>query len=222
MKVFLLEDDTDLLELLTYHLKKEGFEVISFSKGIELLERVKEEKPSLFILDVMVPSLDGFKVANILRSSPEIKDIPIIFLTAKTAEEDKLKGFELGADDYITKPFSIKELLARIRAVMRRYGALREGGIVRLGSLTVDMERMEVRRDREPINLTKTEFAILKTLLENYGKPVSREYLVEQVLKKEVYDRTIDVHVKKLREKLGKESEWIKTVRGVGYKLEEA
>ena len=222
MKVFLLEDDSDLLELLTYHLKKEGFEVISFSKGIELLERVKEEKPSLFILDVTVPSLDGFKVANILRSSPEIKDIPIIFLTAKTAEEDKLKGFELGADDYITKPFSIKELLARIRAVMRRYGALREGGIVRLGSLTVDMERMEVRRDREPINLTKTEFAILKTLLENYGKPVSREYLVEQVLKKEVYDRTIDVHVKKLREKLGKESEWIKTVRGVGYKLEEA
>lgn len=222
MKVFLLEDDSDLLELLTYHLKKEGFEVVSFSKGIELLERVKEEKPSLFILDVMVPSLDGFKVANILRSSPEIKDIPIIFLTAKTAEEDKLKGFELGADDYITKPFSIKELLARIRAVMRRYGALREGGIVRLGSLTVDMERMEVRRDREPINLTKTEFAILKTLLENYGKPLSREYLVEQVLKKEVYDRTIDVHVKKLREKLGKESEWIKTVRGVGYKLEEA
>jgi DNA-binding response OmpR family regulator len=221
MKVFLLEDDTDLSELLTYHLQKEGFEVFSFSKGVELLERVKEEKPDLFILDIMVPSLDGFRVANILRSSPETKDVPIIFLTAKTAEEDKLKGFELGADDYITKPFSIKELLARIRAVMRRYGALREGGIVRLGSLTVDMERMEVRRDREPINLTKTEFAILKTLLENYGKPVSREYLLEQVLKKEVYDRTIDVHVKNLREKLGKEGEWIKTVRGVGYKLEE-
>ena len=105
---------------------------------------------------------------------------------------------------------------------MRRYGTLREGGVIKLGSLTVDMERMEVRRDREPINLTKTEFAILKTLLENYGKPVSREYLVEQVLKKEVYDRTIDVHVKNLREKLGKEGEWIKTVRGVGYKLEEA
>jgi DNA-binding response OmpR family regulator len=222
MKVFLLEDDTDLLELLTYHLKKEGFEVVSFSKGVELLERVREEKPSLFILDVMVPSLDGFRVANILRSYPETNDVPIIFLTAKTAEEDKLKGFELGADDYIAKPFSIKELLARIRAVMRRYGALREGGIVRLGSLTVDMERMEVRRDKEPINLTKTEFAILKTLLENYGKPVSREYLVEHVLKKEVYYRTIDVHVKNLREKLGKEGEWIKTVRGVGYKLEEA
>jgi len=186
------------------------------------LERVKEEKPSLFILDIMVPSLDGFRVANILRSSPETKDVPIIFLTAKTAEEDKLRGFELGADDYITKPFSIKELLARIRAVMRRYGALREGGVIKLGSLTVDMERMEVRRDKEPINLTKTEFAILKTLLENYGKPVSREYLLEQVLKKEVYDRTIDVHVKNLREKLGKEGEWIKTVRGVGYKLEEA
>jgi Response regulators consisting of a CheY-like receiver domain and a winged-helix DNA-binding domain len=222
MKVFLLEDDTDLSELLTYHLKKEGFEVVSFNKGVELLERVKEEKPSLFILDVMVPSLDGFRVAKMLRSSPETKDVPIIFLTAKTAEEDKLRGFELGADDYITKPFSIKELFARIKAVMRRYGALREGGIVKLGSLTVDMERMEVRRDKEPINLTKTEFAILKTLLENYGKPVSREYLVEQVLKKEVYDRTIDVHVKNLREKLGKEGEWIKTVRGVGYKLEEA
>ncbi len=221
MKVFLLEDDRDLSELLAYHLQKEGFEVFSFSRGIELLEKVKEETPDLFILDVMVPSLDGFRVANILRSSPKTKDLPVIFLTAKTAEEDKLKGFELGADDYITKPFSIKELLARIRAVMKRYGALRGSKVIRLGSLTVDMEKLEVKRGGEPINLTKTEFVILKTLLENYGKPVSREYLLEHVLKKEVYDRTIDVHVKNLREKLGKEGEWIKAVRGVGYKLEE-
>ncbi len=221
MKVFLLEDDRDLSELLAYHLQKEGFEVFSFSRGIELLEKVKEETPDLFILDVMVPSLDGFRVANILRSSPKTKDLPVIFLTAKTAEEDKLKGFELGADDYITKPFSIKELLARIRAVMKRYGALRGSKVIRLGSLTVDMEKLEVKRGGEPINLTKTEFVILKTLLENYGKPISREYLLEHVLKKEVYDRTIDVHVKNLREKLGKEGEWIKAVRGVGYKLEE-
>jgi DNA-binding response OmpR family regulator len=105
MKVFLLEDDTDLLELLTYHLQKKGFEVVSFSKGVELLERVKEEKPSLFILDVMVPFLDGFRVANILRSSPETKDVPIIFLTAKTAEEDKLRGFELGQMTTLPNPF---------------------------------------------------------------------------------------------------------------------
>ncbi|WP_448583489.1 response regulator [Thermocrinis sp.] len=220
MKIFLLEDDTDLSELIAYHLQKEGFHVLYFSKGIDLLEKVKDEIPDLFVLDIMVPSLDGFKVANYLKSSLLTKDIPIIFLTAKTMEEDKLKGFELGADDYITKPFSIKEFLARVKAVLKRYGTLRSGGVVNLGSLSVNLERMEVKRGNEKINLTKTEFLILKTLLENYQKPVSRDYLVEHVLKKEIYDRTIDVHIKNLREKLGKEGEWIKTVRGVGYKLE--
>ncbi|WP_448587890.1 response regulator transcription factor [Thermocrinis sp.] len=220
MKIFLLEDDTDLSELVAYHLQREGFEVLCFDKGIELLEKVKDEVPDLFVLDIMVPSMDGFKVANSLKSLPYTKDIPIIFLTAKTMEEDKLRGFELGADDYITKPFSIKEFMARVKAVLKRYGALKSGGVITLGSLSIDLEKMEVRRDNEKLNLTKTEFMILKTLLENYQKPVSREYLVEHVLKKEVYDRTIDVHVKNLREKLGKEGEWIKTIRGVGYKLE--
>ncbi|WP_333784280.1 response regulator transcription factor [Thermocrinis sp.] len=220
MRIFLLEDDTDLSELIAYHLQKEGFNVLCFSKGIDLLEKVKDERPDLFVLDIMVPSLDGFRVASSLKSLPYTKDVPIIFLTAKTMEEDKLKGFELGADDYITKPFSIKEFLARVKAVLKRYGTLKGGGIVNLGSLSIDLEKMEVRRGSERINLTKTEFLILKTLLENYQKPVSREYLLEEVLKKEVYDRTIDVHVKNLREKLGKEGEWIKTIRGVGYKLE--
>ena len=220
MKIFLLEDDTDLSELIAYHLQKEGFHVLCFSKGIDLLEKVKDERADLFVLDIMVPSLDGFRVANSLKSLPYTKDVPIIFLTAKTMEEDKLKGFELGADDYITKPFSIKEFLARVKAVLKRYGALKGKGAISLGSLSIDLEKMEVRRGSERINLTKTEFLILKTLLENYQKPVSREYLLEDVLKKEVYDRTIDVHVKNLREKLGKEGEWIKTIRGVGYKLE--
>ena len=220
MKIFLLEDDEDLSELLAYHLQKEGFSVICFNKGIDLLEKVKDERPSLFILDVMVPSLDGFRVASFLKSSPHTRDIPIIFLTAKGMEEDKLKGFELGADDYITKPFSVKEFLARVKAVLKRYGTLKTGGVINLGSLSVDLEKMEVKRGDEKINLTKTEFLILKALLENYQKPISRDYLVEYVLKKEVYDRTIDVHIKNLREKLGKEGEWIKTIRGVGYKLE--
>jgi len=220
IKVFVLEDDLDLSKVIEYNLKKEGYAVITFHKAYDLIKFLEIEVPHLILLDVMVPDLDGFKVAGIIRSKVELKDIPIIFITVKDAEEDKLKGFSLGADDYITKPFSVRELLARVRAVLKRAGVLKTTGTFKLGSLEIDTQKREVKRGKERISLTPTEFRILEALIENYGKPVSREYLVETILNRDVYDRTIDVHIKNLREKLGKEGEAIKTVRGFGYKIE--
>jgi DNA-binding response OmpR family regulator len=220
VKVFILEDDKDLSDIISYNLRKENYLVEAFYRGADLLKALQEEVPDLILLDVMVPDYDGFRIASILKSRADMKEIPVIFITVKDAEEDKLKGFSLGADDYITKPFSIKELMARVRAVLKRVGKIKKEGVFKLGDLEIDIQRREVRRGKERIYLTPTEFKILECLLDNYGRPVSREYLIEVVLKKDVYDRTIDVHVKNLREKLATEGQAIKTVRGFGYKIE--
>ncbi|MCX8164817.1 MAG: response regulator [Aquificaceae bacterium] len=218
-KVLVIEDDKDLAELIAYNLKKEGYEPILCLRGKEAINTLLSQQPDIVLLDVMLPDYDGFKIAQHIRNNPELKDLPIIFITARDMEQDKLRGFSLGADDYITKPFSIKELLARIRAVLRRIGKEKRQTSFRLGGLEIDLEKKEVRRGKELIDLTPTEFRILSALIENYGKPVSREYLIERVLKRDVYDRTVDVHIKKLREKLGKEGMAVQTVRGFGYKL---
>ncbi len=219
LKVLVVEDDRDLLELLSYNLSKEGYEVSAVLRGKDAIKTLEEEKPDLIILDVMLPDLDGFRIAQYVKNSEELKEVPIIFLTAKDMERDKLKGFSIGADDYITKPFSMRELLARVRAVLRRVKKERSMERLTIGSITVDFEKKEVRRGDELIELTPTEFLILQALAENYGRPVSREYIVERVLRREVFDRTVDVHIKKLREKLGEEGKAIQTVRGFGYKL---
>lgn len=219
LKVLIVEDDRDLLELLSYNLSKEGYEVSAVLRGKDAIKTLEEEKPDLIILDVMLPDLDGFRIAQYVKNSEELKEVPIIFLTAKDMERDKLKGFSIGADDYITKPFSMRELLARVRAVLRRVKKERSMERLTIGSITVDFEKKEVRRGDELIELTPTEFLILQALAENYGRPVSREYMVERVLRREVFDRTVDVHIKKLREKLGEEGKAIQTVRGFGYKL---
>lgn len=219
-KVFVVEDDIDLLETVVHYLEEEGFQAEGFRDGSSFVRRIRDDVPHLVLLDVMLPDHDGFSLARYLKTNPATKAVPIVFITVKGMEDDRLKGFELGADDYITKPFSLRELLARIRAVLRRSGHLRSEGIYQLGELQIDTQKMEVRRGKEKIYLTPTEFKILECLLENYGRPVSREYLIEAVLKKDVYDRTIDVHVKNLREKLGKEGQAIRTVRGIGYKIE--
>ncbi|ADC89935.1 two component transcriptional regulator, winged helix family [Thermocrinis albus DSM 14484] len=219
-KVFVVEDDIDLLETVVHYLEEEGFQAEGFRDGSSFIRRIRDDVPHLVLLDVMLPDHDGFSLARYLKTNPATKSVPIVFITVKGMEDDRLKGFELGADDYITKPFSLRELLARIRAVLRRSGHLKSEGIYQLGELQIDTQKMEVRRGKEKIYLTPTEFKILECLLENYGRPVSREYLIEAVLKKDVYDRTIDVHVKNLREKLGKEGQAIRTVRGIGYKIE--
>ncbi len=218
-KVLVVEDDKDLAELLAYNLKKEGYEVFVCLKGAEAIKLIESENPDLVLLDVMLPDFDGFRIAEYIRNSEEVKDIPIVFITAKDMEQDKLKGFNLGADDYITKPFSVKELVARVKAVLRRYGKEKRQTKFKLGNIEIDLEKKEVKRGEELIDLTPTEFLILQALIENYGKPVSRDYLIERILKRDVYDRTVDVHIKKLREKLGDEGKFIQTVRGFGYKI---
>lgn len=220
LKILVVEDDSDLAELIAYNLRKEGYEALVCLRGADAIEYLEKNPPDLLLLDVMLPDYDGFRIAQYVRGKEGLKDIPIIFVTARDMEQDKLKGFSLGADDYITKPFSLKELLARVKAVLRRVGKEKKQTQFKLGSIHIDLEKKEVKRGEEVIELTPTEFLILSALLENYGKPVSREYLIERVLKRDVYDRTVDVHIKKLREKLGEEGRAIQTVRGFGYKLE--
>ncbi|MFN3870188.1 MAG: response regulator transcription factor [Aquificaceae bacterium] len=219
IRILVVEDDKDLAELIAYNLKKEGYHADIALKGTDAIKYLEHQVPDLVLLDVMLPDLDGYKIAQYIKNTYEHKELPIVFITAKDMEQDKLKGFSLGADDYITKPFSMRELLARVKAVLRRAGKEKRQTRFKLGALEIDVEKREVKRGEEAIELTPTEFLILQALLENYGKPVSRDYLIERVLKRDVYDRTVDVHIKKLREKLGEEGKAIQTVRGFGYKL---
>ncbi len=222
MRVFLIEDDDDIALVVREALKSQGFEVDRFLKALEFFRAVEKETPDLVIIDVMLPDFDGFRIANFLKNRPDLSDIPVIFLTARVSEEDKLKGFDLGADDYITKPFSVKELIARVNAVMRRAGKGKEGKVFRVSGLEVDTEKVKVMVGGKEVKLTPSEFKILKFLLENYGKPVSRDRLIEMVwgYEHEAGDRTVDVHIKHLRDKLGDYGRFIKTVRGFGYKFE--
>lgn len=222
VRVFLIEDDEDIALLIGEALRKEGFSVDHFSRAMDFFSRIEKEIPDLVIIDVMLPDLDGFRIARFLKNRPDLSDIPVIFLTARASEEDKLKGFDLGADDYITKPFSMRELVARVNAVLRRVGKVKGSGIFNFGGLLVDTERVKVSVDKKEVKLTPSEFRILRFLLENYGRPVSRERMIEEVwgLGRDTTDRTVDVHIKHLRDKLGRYGRFIKTVRGFGYKFE--
>ncbi len=223
--VALVEDDPDLLEVLTYNLQKEGYKVYPFERGEEFIDLLTREiKPHLIVLDVMLPGkLDGFEIARIVKNNEAYKDIPIVFLTAKGLEEDKLKGFELGADDYISKPFSVREFLARLKAILRRYYP-QNVSLLRVGKLELDPERFEVRCGGDKVNLTKAEFKILQTLMENAENTVRRSTLMDALAPfgKETQSRTVDVHITKIRKKLGPCGNYIKTVRGVGYRIEPA
>ncbi len=222
MRVFLIEDDEDIALVVKEALKSQSFEVEYFLRAFDFFSAVEKETPDLVIIDVMLPDLDGFRIANFLKNRPDLSEIPVIFLTARISEEDKLKGFDLGADDYITKPFSVKELLARVNAVLRRVGKKKEGKVFKMDGLEVDTERVKVLIEGKEVKLTPSEFKILKLLLENYGKPVSRDRLIEKAwgYEHEASDRTVDVHIKHLRDKLGEYGRYVKTVRGFGYKFE--
>ncbi len=222
MKVFLIEDDEDIALVLKKVLENESFKVKHFKRSLEFFREVEKETPDLLVIDVMLPDFDGFRIANFLKNRPDLSDVPIIFLTARASEEDKIRGFELGADDYITKPFSIKEFIARVKAVLRRAGKIKETKVFKIQGLEVDTAKVKVKIEGREIKLTPSEFKILKFLLENYGKPVSRNRLIEHIwgYNHDAGDRTIDVHIKHLRDKLGKYGKYIKTVRGFGYKFE--
>lgn len=221
-EIVLIEDDKDLSYLLSLNFEKENFKLKTFENATEFFKYIEENKPDLVIIDVMLPDFDGFRIAKFLKSRPDLKDIPIIFLTAKGREEDKLKGFELGADDYITKPFSFRELLARVKAVLRRYKKESSSEVYELKGIKIFKNEKKVLIDGKEVHFTPAEFRILLTLIENYGRPVSREFLLEKISKYsyESTERTVDVHVKHIRDKLGKYKGYIKTVRGYGYKFE--
>ena len=222
-KILIVDDEPDIVELVKINLEKNGFDVISSYTGREIFDLFKKFSIDLVILDLMLPDIDGLEICKILKSENETKNIPIIMLTAKDTEIDKVLGLELGADDYITKPFSPRELVARVRAVLRRTKRSSDERILTFDNiLKIDLKKFEVFVNEKKVNLTTTEFKLLKALAIRRGEVLSRNELLDYIWGSEkiVIDRTIDVHIKHLREKLGKVGKFIKNVRGVGYKLD--
>lgn len=223
--IAIIDDEPDILELVSLNLKKSGFRVKEFSEVDSFYRSLKTEIPDLVILDLMMPDVDGFEVCKYVKNQEQFASMPIIMLTARTEETDKVLGLELGADDYVTKPFSPRELVARVKAVLRRRG-LKEPEAKRIivnGVLSIDVEKYEVEVDGHKIDLTPTEFRILQLLASKKGRIQSRDQILSFLWGDEKYviDRTIDVHIRHLREKLGIAATIIKNVRGLGYKIEE-
>lgn len=221
--VLVVDDEKDIVQLIRYNLEREGFKVESASDGNEALKKAVDLKPDVILLDIMLPGKDGYDVIKSLNQSEKTANIPVIFLTAKSAEFDEVLGLELGADDYIVKPISTRKIVSRIRAVLRRYEGSKteEGKNLDFGDLVIDRESYMVRVGGEQVFFPRKEFEILYYLASHEGKVVSRETLLSRVWGADVYvgDRTVDVHIRKIREKLGGRSEMIETIKGVGYKF---
>jgi two-component system alkaline phosphatase synthesis response regulator PhoP len=222
--ILLIEDDQDIAELLRHYLGKENFSLKHAADGFSGLKQAQAESFDLIILDIMLPEMDGLEVCKELKADPKTASVPTIMLTAKTEEMDKIVGLELGADDYITKPFSPRELLARVKAVLRRAERKPETEkVYRYGKLTLDTSKHEVTVGSQPVELTAKEFALLECLLRSKGRVLSRDYLMDQVWGYDYYGgmRTVDVHIRRLREKIPLLSEAIQTVKNIGYKLQQ-
>ena len=221
-QVVIVEDEADIREVIAYNLKREGYRTSAVADGEQALQWVRETLPDLVLLDLMLPGLDGLEVCQRLKSDAATRNVRIIMVTAKGEERDILTGLDLGADDYLTKPFSPKELLGRIRAVLRRGPLQEEQGsaqpLVR-GPMLIDREQHQVRLDRRPVDLTATEFRLLHVLATYPGRVFTRDQLLSRVIGENasVVDRNIDVHVRAVRKKLGEHRDLIQTVRGVGY-----
>jgi len=220
-RIAVVDDEPDIIHLVSIHLKKAGYGVDSFLNGSSLLKFLSRNTPDLVILDLMLPDIDGFEICRMMKNDTKYSSIPIIMLTAKGQERDKVTGLDLGADDYLTKPFSPKELIARINAVLRRTTTSKQMTLS-IGNLSIDPERFEVMVEQKPVILTRVEFKILLLLVQNHGKVFSRERILNHLWgnEKTVIDRTVDVHIKNLRDKLGSAEDLIKNIRGVGYKLQ--
>jgi two-component system phosphate regulon response regulator PhoB len=219
-KILIVEDDRDIVEMVEYNLKQEGYSTIHTYDGEKGIELAEEERPDLIILDLMLPAIDGFEVCKALKQQQSISRIPIIILSAKSRETDKVVGLELGADDYITKPFSPRELIARIRAVLRRHKE-QPIGEIKTGQIVIDSTRHKVMVKNREVELTATEFRLLECLAQRPGVVFTRNQLLDAagVDGAMVYDRTVDAHIKSLRRKLGSAKDCIETVRGVGYRF---
>ncbi|MBN2317879.1 MAG: response regulator [Acidobacteria bacterium] len=223
-RILAIDDEADLIELVRYNLEQEGFQVISASDGESGLKIALQEIPDLVLIDLMLPGMDGLEVCRSLRTDNRTASIPVIMLTAKSAESDRIVGLELGADDYVVKPFSPRELAARVKAVLRRTRLPRsQSKLIHRGGLSIDLTRREVSLEGIPIELTATEFRLLQFFADHPGRVFSRSELIDAALGRDVsvVDRTIDVHITGLRKKLGSGGDWIETVRGFGYRFRE-
>jgi len=223
-KILIVEDEKDIVKMLEYNLNKEGFKTLSVRNGEDVLPVVSKEHPDLILLDLMLPGMDGLEVCKTLKKDSKAMSIPVIMVTAKSQEADKIIGLELGADDYITKPFSPRELTARIKAVLRRIkekGETRE--IFKAGGLVVDFSKITVSVKGKPVELTAKEFELLRALVKAHGRVLSRDYLLDTIWgfdnAMEIQTRTVDVHVRTLRKKLKAEAGRVATVKNYGYKF---
>lgn len=224
-RILVVDDEEDILELLKFNLTKDGYSVISTTTGEKAVELARAELPELILLDLMLPGMDGLEVAKFLKQTPETRSIPIVMLTAKGEESDVVTGLELGADDYVTKPFSPKILLARVKAVLRRKGSEvpNQSEVVKIHDLVIHPGRREVRVNDKTVNLTFTEFGVLSFLVRRPGWVFTRSQIVDSVRGSDYFvtDRSVDVQIVGLRKKLGGMGKYIETVRGVGYRFRE-
>ncbi len=223
--ILVIEDEKNITELVRYNLEQSGFRVLISTRGDSGLEKARAEKPDLIILDLMLPGLNGLEICKILKQNQKTAHLPIIMLTAKSQEADKIVGLELGADDYVTKPFSPRELAARVKAVLRRKNkAQDEWKIYKAGALELDTAKHVVRLKGKPVELTSKEFDLLQNLMESNGRALSREYLLEHVWGYDqslnIETRTVDIHMGQLRKKLKNESDRLVTVKNIGYRFD--
>jgi len=225
VKILVIDDEEHILELLKFNLELSGFDVCVSTEANQTIELIGREKPDLLLLDWMLPKISGIDILKKIRQDEDIYDLPVIMLTAKNMEDDKIQGLNVGADDYITKPFSIKELMARINTVLRRYRVSdKSQPVIEAGNIVLNTDQYKLTVDGLKVDLTRKEFELLKLLMENRGKVLKRDYLLEKVWGYEFYGetRTVDVHIRHLRKKLGLDEtseNGIDTIRGLGYKM---
>jgi DNA-binding response OmpR family regulator len=221
--ILIVEDERDVVDLLALHLRKGGFRVSTAMEGAAGLQKARSEKPAFIILDLMLPKMPGLEVCKILKSDPSTRQIPIMMLTAKAEEIDRVVGLEFGADDYVTKPFSPREVTLRIKAILRRAEGPAQDEFLSSGSIVIDPARHQVSVDGKRVNLTSLEFKLLRTLMQRRGRVQTRDRLLNDVWGYEsvIDTRTVDTHVRRLRRKLGKAADTIESVRGFGYRLRE-
>ena len=221
-KIYIVEDEPDIRETLKYNFSNEGFEVFTAPDGEEALSNIKKVLPDVLILDLMLPGLSGLDVCKSIRADDDIRDMSMIMLTAKGEEIDRVIGFELGADDYVTKPFSVRELILRVKVLLKKQReSLVENKLVTFGPIRIDLDAHELKINDKEIVLTALEFKLLQHLVKRKGRVQTREQLLGDVwgYSAEVTTRTVDTHIKRLREKLGNTSDYIQTIRGVGYRF---
>lgn len=225
-RIMIVDDESDVTDLVGYHLKAKGYDVVMLNDPNRSIGVARSFLPDLVILDVMMPDLNGLQICRMLRADPRLSKVPVIFLTAKAEENDRVQGLETGADDYISKPFSIKELVLRVQSILRRSSVDArppESRKLEVGGISLDVDRHEVAVHGQKVDLTATEFKLLQLLMERRGRVQTREHLLLNVwnYETEIETRTVDTHVRRLREKLGSEADWVETIRGVGYRFAE-